>query len=451
MKQTTTGRALVFFAVLLATLQRASGQEVQPAWNNVGYFEYKIERVDLDKTSSPWKVKVIFSVQNPNSPDSPWDIKLDAPFTAGRSSTLRVLLGWDTSDYTNTGSQGSLSPISAPMPPGGIAAAVPIQINLLTSAAGLCDATSCSGLSNIFRRYYVTKAITPLPFPLSQNITTGVAAMEGHPACVPSSLPGCPTPVTVTNPDGTTTTTYSAIPVQSQVKYFSLTADAPVERRKIVEIAKCQGCHTGQTHDGEVIPRLSLHGANRNENLGLCVICHNPNQTDIPYRASGAEVSIDFKRMVHSIHAGGMRETPFVVVGFQGSVNDFSDIRFPRSLRNCLNCHVGDATTGHGTYELPLAAAVLGSTVDTRSTQATSTTGRIVDVNPFNDLKITPTAAACSGCHDESEVRSHMIRMGGASFATTQDTIGTTVRERCVNCHGSGKERDVRKEHGLAR
>jgi OmcA/MtrC family decaheme c-type cytochrome len=70
-------------------------------------------------------------------------------------------------------------------------------------------------------------------------------------------------------------------------------------------------------------------------------------------------------------------------------------------------------------------------------------------VNPANDLKITPTAAACSACHDNSEVRSHMIRTGGASFATTQDKIGTTVKERCAGCHGPGKDKDVRKVHEL--
>jgi OmcA/MtrC family decaheme c-type cytochrome len=172
------------------------------------------------------------------------------------------------------------------------------------------------------------------------------------------------------------------------------------------------------------------------------VICHNANQTDIPYRTSGAEVSIDFKRMVHGIHAGGFRETPLQIVGFQGVTYDFSTVRFLAELRNCNKCHV------NGSYALPISAKALGSTVDTRSVQTTLTSLRVVDVDPSNDVKITPTAAVCSGCHDKAEVRTHMIRTGGASFSMY---TGSGVVEKCVNCHGPGKSRDVKKMHELSR
>jgi OmcA/MtrC family decaheme c-type cytochrome len=74
---------------------------------------------------------------------------------------------------------------------------------------------------------------------------------------------------------------------------------------------------------------------------------------------------------------------------------------------------------------------------------------RTINVNPFEDVKVSPTAAACSACHDRAEIKSHMVRTGGASFATTQQAIGTTVKERCVSCHGPGKEEDVRKAHEI--
>jgi len=63
--------------------------------------------------------------------------------------------------------------------------------------------------------------------------------------------------------------------------------------------------------------------------------------------------------------------------------------------------------------------------------------------------KVSPTAAVCSACHDKAEVKSHMVRTGGASFATTQAAIGTTVKERCANCHGPGQQEDVRRAHEI--
>jgi OmcA/MtrC family decaheme c-type cytochrome len=221
--------------------------------------------------------------------------------------------------------------------------------------------------------------------------------------------------------------------------------------------SKCAKCHDGVklSGSGTPIPRLSLHGNNRNENVKLCVMCHNPNQTDVPYRVitadartSSAEVSVDFKRMVHGIHAGGFRKTPLVIIGRNTSINDYSGVRFPGELRNCVNCHID--RSGRGTFELPLSAAVLGSTVSTGSVFAVAPGApRSIDVNPANDLKITPTAATCSGCHDSAEVRTHMIRTGGASFGTLQQYIGTAVVERCANCHGPGKEKDVRRAHEI--
>jgi OmcA/MtrC family decaheme c-type cytochrome len=151
--------------------------------------------------------------------------------------------------------------------------------------------------------------------------------------------------------------------------------------------------------------------------------------------------------MIHSIHAGGFREQPFVVIGRNSSVNDFSTVRFPDALRNCALCHT-DAN-GKGTFELPLRAAVLGTTVKTQS--AYLATPRTIDVDPSNDTKISPTAAVCSSCHDKAEVKMHMSRRGGASFATTQAAIGVTVREQCASCHGPGKDKDVRRVHEVGR
>ena len=205
---------------------------------------------------------------------------------------------------------------------------------------------------------------------------------------------------------------------------------------------------------GRVVPRLSLHGNNRTENLGLCVMCHNPNQTDVPYRyqtagtiadprIAGTETPIDFKVLVHSIHAGGFRTAPFVVIGFGSSVNDFSDVRFPRELRNCVNCHI-DAN-GKGTFELPIRTT-LGTTVNTQSTYLVPPGAHPQHQRqPLRRSEDDADGGHLLGLPRQVRGPEPLVKTGGASFATSQANIGTTVKEKCANCHGPGKEKDVRK------
>ena len=77
---------------------------------------------------------------------------------------------------------------------------------------------------------------------------------------------------------------------------------SPVEpRRKVVDIAKCNGCHSF----------LSLHGENRNQ-IEQCVLCHNPSETDAagarsrlirPTRTQPNQ-AVNFALMIHKIHTG---------------------------------------------------------------------------------------------------------------------------------------------------
>lgn len=441
-------------AALLLAQAPAQAQALPPAWSFAPQFKYNIENVLVSMPMpGSWTVKVIFSISNPITGDV-WDIKNALPYQSpGAALTLDI--GWDAkTDFVNTGSVNALlSPVSTTGL--GTAAALPVQVRNLhtpTGAAKPCTSSvECPGISANYNRFWVERTVTPVKF--MQNVTTGRVALEGKPVC--NGLVGCPT----------TAPPFANIPVRSETADFAFsTSPTPVravipdQRRQIVDFAtKCNTCHDGSKSDlsGAPIPRLSLHGNNRTENLQLCVMCHNPNQTDVAYRlltgdplTSAAEVSIDFKRMVHSIHAGGLRKSPYTVIGFNTSIHDFSTVRFPARLNNCLNCHV--ERNGKGSFELPLQASVLGSTIVTGSRYAVAAGAvRSIDVDPFNDLKISPTAATCSGCHDEGEVQRHMVRTGGASFATTQAAIGATVRERCATCHGPGKEQDVRKAHEL--
>jgi OmcA/MtrC family decaheme c-type cytochrome len=424
---------VALFAVAMAAIAPDLSAQTTLAWDATQYFRYNIDRVDLDKSISPYTVKVIFSVSDPTrkrgsikdgSENVFWDIKADVPFTTGTTSRLQVDVGWNTIEFFNTGAfRDGIRESLAPYYPqgaggGGVGAAYPIQINAL-SASTACTAATCGGVDPA-GRYFVT---TVLP---AQAFGTARAALEGHPAW----------PMTVNG-----TTVQAAVPVKNVFKDFAVSDTTVVPRRQIVDINKCKQCHTGTLHGDIVIPRLSLHGGNRTEEPGVCVMCHNPNQTDIPYRTAGNEESVDFKRMVHGIHAGGFRTTPLVIIGRNGSVNDFSSVRFPGELRDCLKCHID--INGKGTFELPVKSS-LGSTINTRSVLTTPSLNGYVDLDPANDLKITPTAAACSACHDKAEVKSHMIGTGGASFSTLQSAING---ERCVECHGPGRTKDVRRVH----
>ncbi len=101
----------------------------------------------------------------------------------------------------------------------------------------------------------------------------------------------------------------AAVPVVSDGKTFAITDPTPVPYRKVVDIQQCNDCHK----------RLSIHGESRTGNAELCAACHNPNATDINRRVAGSscqavtgtldDQTIDFKVMVHAIHAGAIAGT----------------------------------------------------------------------------------------------------------------------------------------------
>ena len=96
-----------------------------------------------------------------------------------------------------------------------------------------------------------------------------------------------------------------------------------------------------------------------------------------PHRRQDEE-SIDFKRMVHGIHAAAVRENKLQIVGFGGfsvHVYDEEEVQFPGDLSNCTACHTSDGFT------LPLPSGVLGTTIDTGSNHA----------SPVDDTVITPS------------------------------------------------------------
>ncbi len=214
------------------------------------------------------------------------------------------------------------------------------------------------------------------------------------------------------------TSEYGAI---NKVIYFSVDGSPVVPRRKVVDIAKCNGCHSF----------LSLHGENRNQ-IEQCVLCHNPSENDNARRlvatnpADKAQPpqSVNFALMIHKIHTGEKMATEFnttyTIVGFGGSHNDFTDVRYPvmgptgsvGDTAKCDMCHVNNSET-----VFPIGKNAVADTQ-----------GKL---NPA-----PATTSACTACHQNTSALAH-------SVAQTDPKFG----ESCDVCHDSGAAFDVQKVH----
>ncbi len=205
---------------------------------------------------------------------------------------------------------------------------------------------------------------------------------------------------------------------KNQVVSFSVDGSTVTPRRAVVATDNCNSCHVA----------LSLHGSLRNQ-TEYCVLCHNPSNTDAATRAI-ADVAADqvlppqginFNLLVHRIHTGATLppDRPYVVVGFGGSHNDFSDVLYPAfsptgsggDTRNCSLCHVNGS-------ELNLPSG-LNSVIDPQG-----------PINP-----VQPITSACTGCHADMSTASHALSHSSASG------------EACPSCHASGAPLAVDKVH----
>ncbi len=345
---------------------------------------------------------VSFKVSNPQTGED-YDILNDPEFT-GDGARLAVGIAWSTSDYTNTGNAGNN--------------ANQVQADALGSATPNGDGSFSVTMPTAIPDGSTTGGIAATG--------SGLASIEGHP---------------VVEIEGA----LEEIPVGDAAVFFSIDEPdgTPVPRRYADDqgdvLAQCHSCHS----------TLVLHGGNRADNLDTCVSCHNPRNTDRRRREQGKdptsggsamatdgkdEESIDFKTMIHGIHAAAFRENPLQVVGFNAfsvHVYDEEHVHYPGNLANCQSCHVGDSFT------LPLAGSVLGTSIDTGASVA----------DPTDDTVVTPASAVCSSCHDGSESRAHMESQGG-NFATTQAAIDSgAVVETCSVCHGDGRANDAWVTH----
>jgi OmcA/MtrC family decaheme c-type cytochrome len=156
---------------------------------------------------------------------------------------------------------------------------------------------------------------------------------------------------------------------------------APVPQvRDVVSTETCNKCHDP----------LAAHGGSRQE-VELCILCHTP-QTIDPDTGHSQDMPV----LIHKIHRGHnlpsvVAGTPYVIIGHNQSVHDYSHVAYPQDIRNCESCHDPEAeTVQHEAFLL------------------------------------RPSRASCGACHDD------------VNFATGEGHANglPQISDRfCANCH----------------
>jgi OmcA/MtrC family decaheme c-type cytochrome len=185
------------------------------------------------------------------------------------------------------------------------------------------------------------------------------------------------------------------------------------------------------------------HGGNRVNNVQVCVMCHNPSNTSSGRTIDPAgsspinpdivalfgsnplaypEVPNNFKDLIHGLHSGSMRSSPFIDLrnrttgGYAGVIVRGDEITFPGNLMNCNKCHIGDSFKANLPTGVAFSTAKI-TTGDASETMAQINAARATVANS-TDLVTSPTVAACGMCHNSDTDRSHFALNGGDIQAT---------------------------------
>jgi OmcA/MtrC family decaheme c-type cytochrome len=203
------------------------------------------------------------------------------------------------------------------------------------------------------------------------------------------------------------------------VFYAAVTDAQPQPRRVVVDLANCDNCHK----------KLMLHG-NLRQNIQMCVICHNPNESDAARRPAdqAPPESVDMKRMIHRIHTGEELVQDYTIYGFclpfipPGCPNpiNFNEVRYPGYLGNCFQCHITNSEYPAGTqqvFEDPPPGLLPTETLRDWYT-------------PMQHY-----ATSCLGCHSSQPAAAHAY------------TMTAPFGEACAACHGVDTDFSVDKVH----
>src|SRR5580704_14574780 len=196
-------------------------------------------------------------------------------------------------------------------------------------------------------------------------------------------------------------TTFNFVPDGSKV----------VTTRDVIRTVSCDRCHD----------QLSAHGGSR-RGITLCVMCHQPQNID-PNTGN----LLDLKVMAHKIHMGSslpsvIAGTPYQIIGFQNSVNDFSAVVDPAMAQRCTVCH--DQTSG-------AAQATAFLTHPTRVTCGSCHDNVNFATGANHPAGPEPNDSQCSTCHvpqgatdfDASIVGAHVVPVDSSLLSGLQATI----------------------------
>jgi OmcA/MtrC family decaheme c-type cytochrome len=407
-------------------------KHARPVVATAANFQYNI--VNVTDTNVGQNPQVTFSVTDPND-GSFYDFKYgdEGPFDSeswGGDARLAVMLAWPSEDYTNVDTGSSVAGFR-PGSPAQNVSMDPLAGDGLINEESVCEnAATDDGCVNNGDGTYTITSLVAVPSGLPG--TTLTAAMEGH-------------PFEDVDPDPVVEERHE-IPVTGAVAYYEIsdTGGQGEPRREIVSLDKCANCH------GEL---LSLHGSNRTNKIELCVTCHNANATDIRARAEGGvqgEESIDFKRMIHGIHAANV-----VIYGFGGSVHDYTHVTFPGELNNCGACHVGNSYYPNDPdANLRIATTFISDNFDDADfpddvvpTTPGTPARALTLADQEDDLNRTFNATACLQCHTEDVSAQHAVANGSRlSIKQTDDgmlqsspgDLFPNPIEDCLRCHSEG-------------
>jgi hypothetical protein len=215
---------------------------------------------------------------------------------------------------------------------------------------------------------------------------------------------------------------------------------AALAPREAVTQANCNQCHK----------TLQAHGGSRRD-VKLCLLCHTAGAEDgnDPSVLGGTPgASIEFKVMIHKIHAGfhlpsvlgvttnangsrnyGATPKPYVLLGRNSSINDFSDVRFP-VWPNALSPMPRD----FGYSALPAGSQAVEDTIRSGPANCIVCHGDPDGAGPLTapaqgDLyKSQPTRRVCGSCHDDV--------VWGQPYTSNQQTMGAQANDtNCTLCH----------------